>query len=193
MTSTVLDFLLSRRSSKPALLDAPGPSEAELCQILTAAARVPDHKKLTPWRFVIFSGEGRADFGEKLADICAREEAGVPSEVRLETERQRFLRAPLVIAVIASPAVPSPVPEIEQTLSAGAACFNLCLAANALGYGTSWITEWYAFSPGVRELLGLGASEQVAGFIYVGTARKAQPDRDRPDLGAITSRWTVGA
>jgi nitroreductase len=190
MTSTVLDFLLARRSSKPALLQEPGPSEAELGQILTAAARVPDHKKLTPWRFVVFAGEGRAAFGEKLAEICAREEAETPSDVRLETERQRFLRAPLVVAVVASPAMPSPVPEIEQTLSAGAACFNLCLAANAVGYGTSWITEWYAFSPGVREVLGLGESEQIAGFVYIGTASGAQPDRDRPDVEAITTHWT---
>ena len=193
MTSTVLDFLLSRRSSKPALLEAPGPSEEELTRILTAAARVPDHKKLTPWRFVVFAGESRAAFGEKLAEICAREEAEAPSDVRLETERQRFLRAPLVVAVVASPAMPSPVPEIEQTLSAGAACFNLCLAANALGYGTSWITEWYAFSPGVRDVLGLGEKEQVAGFVYIGTASEAQPDRNRPDVEAITTHWTPTA
>jgi nitroreductase len=193
MTSTVLDFLLSRRSSKPTLLEAPGPSEVELTRILTAAARVPDHKKLMPWRFVVFAGEARAAFGEKLVEICAREEAEAPSDVRLETERQRFLRAPLVVAVVASPAMPSPVPEIEQTLSAGAACFNLCLAANALGYGTSWITEWYAFSPGVRDVLGLGEKEQVAGFVYIGTASEAQPDRDRPDVEAITTHWTPTA
>lgn len=191
MTPTVLDFLLTRRSSKPALLNAPGPAGEELRQILTAAARVPDHKKLTPWRFIVFSGDARARFGEKLAEVCAREEAEPPSDVRLETERGRFLRAPVVIAVIASPRLPPPVPEIEQTLSAGAACLNLCLAANALGYATSWITEWYAFSPGIREVLGLKAGEQVAGFVYIGTASEAQPDRDRPDVEAITTYWST--
>ncbi len=191
MTPTVLDFLLTRRSSKPALLSAPGPEGEELRQILTAAARVPDHKKLTPWRFIVFSGDARAAFGERLAEVCAREEAEKPSDVRLETERQRFLRAPVVVAVIASPRMPLPVPEIEQTLSAGAACFNLCLAANALGYGTSWITEWYAFSPGIREVLGLAPAEKVAGFVYIGTASEAQPDRDRPDLDAITTYWAA--
>jgi nitroreductase len=189
MTPTVLDFLLTRRSSKPALLGAPGPEGEELRQILTAAARVPDHKKLVPWRFILFTGEARAAFGEKLAEVCAREETEPPSEVRLETERGRFLRAPVVVAVIASPKRPPPVPEVEQTLSAGAACLNLCLAANALGYGTSWITEWYAFSPGIREALGLDENEQVAGFIYIGTASETQPDRDRPDLDAIATEW----
>ena len=189
MTATVLDFLLNRRSSKPALLAEPGPNAAQLRQILTAAARVPDHKKLVPWRFIVFEGDARAAFGAKLAAICATEDPESPSEVRLQTERERLTRAPVVVAVISRITMPKKVPEIEQTLSAGAACMNLCLAANALGFGTSWITEWYAFSQGARAALGLGDGEVVAGFVYIGTASEGQPDRDRPDLDAITQYW----
>lgn len=189
MSATVLDFLLTRRSSKPALMAEPGPSPAELRQILTAAARVPDHKKLVPWRFIVFEGDARAAFGAHLAEICAREEAESPSDVRLATERERFTRAPVVVAVISRIASPPRVPVIEQTLSAGAACMNLCLAANALGFATSWITEWYAFSEGVRGALKLGDGEVVAGFVYIGTASERQPDRDRPDLDQITEYW----
>ncbi len=189
MTATVLDFLLSRRSSKPALMAEPGPSPAQLRQILTAAARVPDHKKLVPWRFIVFAGDARAAFGDKLAAICATEEPDAPSEIRLQTERERLTRAPVVIAVISRVTQPQKVPAIEQTLSAGAACMNLCLAANALGFATSWITEWYAFSAGVRGALGLSEGEVVAGFVYIGTAAEKQPDRDRPDLDAITQYW----
>lgn len=185
----IVDFLLSRRSSKAALLAEPGPSAPELETILTAAARVPDHKKLAPWRFIVFEGDARRRFGEELAQVCAREAADDASEMRLETERGRFLRAPLVVCAVYSPKPNAPVPEIEQVLSAGAACFNLCLAANALGYGTSWITEWYAFSAGVAKVLGLGEGEKVAGFIYIGTATETQPDRDRPALADIVSRW----
>ena len=189
MNAIVMDFLLNRRSSKPALLANPGPSPEQLQQILTAAARVPDHKKLVPWRFIVFEGEARAAFGRELADICAKEEAEPPSDVRLQTERNRLTRAPLVVAVISRIAQPPKVPEIEQLLSAGAVCMNLCHAANAHGFATSWITEWYAFSPGVAALLGLEQGEAVAGFIYVGTASERQPDRDRPDLGTITTYW----
>ena len=82
-------------------------------------------------------------------------------------------------------------PEWEQVLSCGAACMNLCLAANALGFGTCWITEWYAYSAGVRAALGLGETEKVAGFIYIGTAKERQADRDRPVLASITTRWTA--
>ena len=86
---------------------------------------------------------------------------------------------------------PNPAaPEWEQVLSCGAACFNMCLAANALGFATCWITEWYSYSPAVRAALRLAANERMAGFIYIGTAKDTQPDRDRPQLAKIITRWT---
>lgn len=193
MSQPVLDFLLKRRSAKPPLLAEPGPTAEQLRQILTAATRVPDHKKLAPWRFIVFEGDARARFGDVLAEACSAEEREPPSEVRLDLERKRFLRAPLVIAAI-SRVVPNPgAPEWEQILSAGAACFSLCLAANALGFGTAWITEWYGYSPRVAAALGLAENERIAGFIYIGTEMERQSDRDRPDLDAIVSRWQAGA
>ena len=125
-----------------------------------------------------------------LLKACLAEEKETPSAARLEIERTRLLRAPTVVAVI-SRVTPNPgAPEWEQVLSCGAACFNLCLAANALGFGTCWITEWYSYSPAVRAALGLAANERMAGFVYIGTAKEGQPDRDRPQLAKIVTRWT---
>ncbi|MGF1651342.1 MAG: nitroreductase [Hyphomicrobiaceae bacterium] len=183
----LLAVLKTRRSSKPALLVDPGPSRDQLSEILMCAARVPDHKKLAPWRFVVFEGPARRTFGLHLERIAADRFPEEATEMRRETERNRFLRAPVVIAVISSPKMTDRVPEIEQVLSCGAACYNLCLAANAMGFGTSWITEWYSYDPGIAAVMGLEAHEKVAGFIYIGTAREAQPDRDRPDVGALTT------
>lgn len=189
MTNTMLEFLQKRRSAKAMLLATPGPTAAELDTILACAARVPDHKKLVPWRFIVFEGEARAAFGEVLARAVATEEKEPPSPVRLEMERSRLTRAPTVVCVI-SRVVPTPgAPEIEQLLSCGAAAFNLCLAANALGYGTSWLTEWYSFSSNVTKALGLAANERVAGFVYIGTDSAPQDDRDRPALADIVTRW----
>lgn len=189
VSGSVLDLLLTRRSVKAAMLAEPGPSPEQLTTILTAAARVPDHKKLEPWRFIVFEGDARARFGEALAKACAAEEREAPSHVRLEIERARLLRAPTVVAVV-SRVTPNPgAPEWEQVLSCGAVCMNLCVAANALGFGTCWITEWYSYSPGVRAALRLADNERVAGFVYIGTAKERQPDRERPDLAKITSRW----
>ena len=191
MSQDTLELLLKRRSSKAAMLADPGPSPQQLDTILTAATRVPDHKRMEPWRFVVFEGEARGAFGRVLLKACLAEDKETPSAARLETERTRLLRAPTVVAVI-SRTTPNPAaPEWEQVLSCGAACLNLCLAANAMGFGTCWITEWYAYSPGVRSALGLAANEKVAGFIYMGTANERQADRDRPDLSKITSRWTA--
>jgi len=190
MSQEFLDFLLQRRSVKPAMLAAPGPSPAQLETILTAAARVPDHKKLEPWRFIVFEGEARAAFGRVLLKACLAEDKETPSAARLETERTRLLRAPTVVAVI-SRVTPNPAaPEWEQVLSCGAVCFNMCLAANALGFGTCWITEWYSYSPAVHKGLGLAPNERMAGFVYIGTAKERQPDRERPQLAKIMSRWT---
>jgi nitroreductase len=189
MSNPALELLLSRRSVKPAGMAAPGPSPDQLNTILTAAARVPDHKKLVPWRFIVFEGDARAKFGEVIAAACAKEEKEPPSPARLETERGRLLRAPTVVAVV-SRVVPSPgAPEWEQVLSCGAACFNMCIAANALGFGSNWLTEWYSYSPHVRAALGLADNERLAGFVYIGTAVERQPDRERPDLAQIVQRW----
>ncbi|MEQ1669935.1 MAG: nitroreductase [Hyphomicrobium sp.] len=188
MNSSLLDFLKVRRSIKPDKLSGPGPTAAELTQILTAGSRVPDHKKLAPWRFIVFEGEARARAGEIFAEACVKEEKEPPSHVRLDLERGRFLRAPMVIAVVSS-LKPGKAPEWEQVLSAGAACYNTCLAANALGFGTCWITEWIAYSPLVKAGLGLSEHERIAGFVYIGRASEKPDDRERPDLADIVSRF----
>jgi len=189
MSQETIDLLLKRRSAKPAMLVAPGPSGEQLQTILTAAARVPDHKKLIPWRFVVFEGEARATFGRVILKACLAEEKETPTAGRLEMERMRLLRSPTVIAVISRTTPHAGAPEWEQVLSCGAACFSLCLAATALGFGTCWITEWYAYSPGVRAALRLAANERIAGFIYIGTAKERQPERERPQLSQIVTRW----
>ncbi len=189
MTQMLLDMLATRRSVKAAALTEPGPTAVQLDQILTVAARVPDHKKVEPWRFIVFEGAARAKFGQSIAEACQAEDKMPPSAARLETERQRLTRAPTVVAVISRVIETPGAPEWEQILSCGAACQNLCLAANAMGFGTCWITEWIAFSPRVRAALMLADNERVAGFVYIGTPRERQPDRERPALAKIVTRW----
>ena len=181
MSNQAIDLLLRRRSVSANSLSEPGPNEEQLTQILTAASRVPDHKKLAPWRFILFQGEARKEFGAVLAEACRLEEKE-PSAFRLETEAARFTRAPIVIAVI-SRVVPNPAaPEWEQILSAGAACQNMINAAAALGFGAQWITEWYGYSETVRQALKLAPNERVAGFVYIGTAKEKPDERERSKL-----------
>lgn len=189
MNTAFFEFLAARRSVKPDRLAAPAPTAEELNKILTVGTRVPDHKKLSPWRFIVFEGDARASAGEIFAKACEKEEREPPSHVRLDMERARFMRSPMVIAVISSVKPRPGAPEWEQVLSVGALCFNLCLAANSLGFGTSWLSEWIAYSPTVREAFGLTEHEKIAGFIYVGTPMEKPEERERPKLEAIVKHW----
>jgi nitroreductase len=189
MNTSIFEFLAARRSVKPDRLAEPGPNPEQLRQILTVGTRVPDHKKLAPWRFIVFEGDARKSMGEVFAKACEKEESQPPSHVRLELERGRFLRAPMVVAVVSSIKPRPGAPEWEQILSAAAVCFNTCLAANALGFGTSWITEWIAYSATVREALGLKEHERIAGFIYMGQPMEKPEERERPAIDAQMTRW----
>lgn len=188
MNSALFEFLNRRRSIKPDKLSGPGPAPDELTAILTAGMRVPDHKKMAPWRFIVFEGDARAKAGEIFAAACQQEDKEPPSHVRLDLERGRFMRAPLVIAVV-STIKPGKAPEWEQVLSAGAACYNTCLAANALGFGTCWITEWIAYSLAVKSALGLADNERFAGFLYIGRVSEKPEERERPNLADVVTRF----
>src|ERR1700751_2338769 len=185
-----LQLLKTRRSIKPIELAGPAPSAAEIETLLTVASRVPDHGKLVPWRFIIFEGEARLVAGEAIvAAFCAKYPQAKPEHV--EAERARLARAPLVIAVVSRAAPHVKIPEWEQVLSAGAAAMSLVLAAHALGYGASWITEWYAYDRGVLDAFGLGPHERIAGFLHIGRPSAPPEDRPRPPLEQIATRFAA--
>lgn len=180
-------YTLRRRSTPIHALTMPGPSEDELQSILSAAARVPDHGMLNPWHFIVFEGEAREHAGKILAE-CWKDEHESAPRAKLELESQRFLRAPLVIAVV-SRIREGKSPVWEQILSAGAACHNLCLAANAQGYGTQWVTEWYTYNETFCKKIGLDEYDHIAGFIYIGSTDRLPEERDRPELFEIVSHY----
>jgi nitroreductase len=183
----VLDFLSNRRSNLSKAMSEPGPSEAELERILTIGMRVPDHRKLSPWRITVWQGAARARIGETLRALYVEDNPDHPQE-RQDFEAKRFLRAPLVLGVYYAPVdCLRGTPKWEQQLSAGAVCFNLCLAAQASGYGAQWLTEWYAYDDRARDALGLNEEEDVAGFIHIGTPTLNASPRARPDLSDIVT------
>lgn len=183
-----LDLLLSRRSGSAKRMKGPGPSPDQVRTLIACATRVPDHGKLTPWRFVIFEGDARAKFGDVLVRALKTTEPDATGD-RIEQERTRFLRAPVIIGAISRVREGIAIPEWEQILSAGAACQTLCIAAHAMGFVANWITEWCAYHPVVHEALDLHAGERVAGFIYLGHPAEPLVDRPRPEFDAIAERW----
>jgi len=181
-------LLQTRRSLKPVELAGPGPSPAELDTLLTIASRVPDHGKLTPWRFIVFEGEARLKAGAAItAAFIAKYPDSKPEQI--EFERKRLARAPLVIAVVSKAAPHVKIPEWEQVLSSGAAAMSLVIAAHALGFGATWITEWYAYDRNVLDALGLAPHEKITGFVHIGHPIQVPEDRPRPALADIVTRF----
>jgi len=182
-------FLEMRRSNLAKEMSAPGPSADDIQRILNIAARVPDHRKLAPWRFLIFEGEARVHIGSHIRAAFDRDNPNAPEE-RAAFEGARFLRAPLVVAVVSAPVeCPRGTPEWEQVLSAGAVCYNLLLAAQSLGFGAQWLTEWYSYDAGVMAAMGVESGERIAGLIYIGSAQEKPSERARPDLEAKVKYW----
>ena len=183
-----LELLKTRRSFKAVELSGPAPSAAEIEQLLTVASRVPDHGKLTPWRFIVIEGEARERAGKLALEVKLAEKPDLDAPSR-EAELTRFSRAPLVVAVVSRAERHVKIPEWEQVLSAGAACMNLTVAANAMGFGSAWVTEWCAYDATFRARLGLGDNERIAGFVHIGRPTIVPEDRVRPDMDAIVTRF----
>ena len=164
----------------------PGPNAEDLATILTLAARAPDHGKLSPWRLVILQGDAKATFVKRLEAIAAAR----PDAAKAEAKLGKIRIPPLTVAVI-SRYSPGEIPEWEQRLSAGSVCTLMIIAAQAMGYGANWITDWYAYDEDAGRLLGLAENERMAGFVHIGTAAEAPMERVRPDMSAVVSDWSA--
>ncbi len=188
ISNPTLALLRRRRSVPPMTMTGPGPTGAEVEAILAIAARVPDHGKLAPWRFILFDGEGRRRAGDVIASVFEAENPGA-SAARLEAERTRLLHAPLVIGVVSRAGPHIKIPEWEQLLSAGAATMNLIVAANALGFATAWLTEWFSYDERVAQGLGLVGAERFVGFVHVGRPTVVVEDRVRPVMADLVTAF----
>lgn len=182
-------WLALRRSTPIALLSHPGPQPDLLAEILRVGMRVPDHGKLAPWRVLIFAGAAREPAGERLARCLIERDPAASTEMQTQ-ERQRFMRAPVVLGIVSNPVDSPKIPEWEQILSAGALCYNLLLAAQSAGFAGVWLTESCAYERNVAETFGLADSERFAGFVYLGTARDAPIERERPMSAEKMQYWT---
>lgn len=181
VVSPELEDRLARRRSAPAqALTVPGPTQNQIARILELGARTPDHGKLFPWRFVVLGPTSRATLATALAPLAQAQ----PQPDKARAVLGKLTAAPVTILVVSTPVHSQKVPVWEQQLSAGAVCMNLEHAAGALGFSTSWITDWYSYDAEALALLSLTKGEQVAGFIHIGTMAEPPLERPRPDLSA---------
>jgi nitroreductase len=180
----VINFLRTRRSVPAKTMTGPGPDDTQVQEIINIAARVPDHGKLTPWRFIRYSPDYCVVLGENFVKRALERNPDLNKEMQT-IERERFTRVPVVVGVISRATEHPKIPQWEQILSAGAAAMNLLIAANAYGWDAQWLTEWIAFDETLAESLGVKTQERIAGFIYMGTRTLPKTDRERPALDRI--------
>jgi nitroreductase len=185
--TTPATLIATRRSGKPRDMVAPGPDDAQMARILTAAMRVPDHGKLAPWRFVVIEADRRDAFATLLQQAWRHEHA-TSDRPDIEAISQFARQAPGLVVVFSTPVTDSKIPRWEQELSAGAACMAMLAATHAEGLVGGWLTGWAAYSPMVVDALGHPGAK-IAGFLFLGTAGKEPAERPRPSYDSIVSRW----
>lgn len=178
-----LRLLAERRSSTAQTLGPPGPTAEQLHDLIRLAARVPDHGKLNPWRFVVMEGEAKAKLVERLRVLALTQSNPGKAEAALMK-----LAAPPISVMVVFSEKPPVKPVWEQQLSAAAVCMTFLIAAEAMGFGANWITDWYSYDAAGRAALGLSENERVAGFIHLGTPPEPPLERVRPDLSTLVTR-----
>ena len=173
------DGLLSRRSVPPRLVGAPAPTQADIDDMLAAAVCAPDHGAIRPWRFHVLQGEA----------LKKREPGARPETI--EKERNRPLRAPLIIAACAKIDLSRAdrIPALEQIVAVGAACQNILLAAHGKGFGAMMLTGANARDRHVKAAFGLAGPDEIVGFIYIGTPTGPAFEKQRPDPAEFTTIW----
>lgn len=184
----LIAHLSTRRSTPFPLMADPGPSADELAAMLKLAARVPDHGKLAPWRFIVIPRAAGAALNAFCEATVLADDPSVEA-ARLDKERMRFTRAPVCVAIVSTAGPHPKIPEWEQVLSGGAVGLNLLHAAAAHGFGGNWVTEWCAYDRRFHDRLGLAPHERIIGFVHIGTPTGKAEDRIRPDMAAIVTTF----
>lgn len=186
-TDSVLDVIRQRRSISRVRPERPPRALVE--QVLAAGLQAPNHHRTEPWRFIVLAGEAREDLGRVMEDSLRARLPDPDTEAArgmLEKERNKPLRAPVLIAVAVIPSDNPKAIEIEEVASGAAAVENMLLAAESLGLGAMWRTGDAAYDPAVKRFLGLPASAHIASFVYLGYPDMPQLPERRRDVDTYT-------
>ncbi|MDZ7862263.1 nitroreductase [Acidovorax sp.] len=181
-----LQTLLSRYSLGVKHLVTPAPDDAALAQMAAAALRAPDHGELVPFRLAVVQGEAR----ERLAKLFAEHAQARGKDAEgIAMERERALRAPLTVAVIARIDLGHTlVPAHEQWMAVGGAVANFLNAAHALGFAGKMLSGDKARSPKLIEAFCV-PGETLVGWVVLGTPARTPRGDGRKDNANTLSYW----
>ncbi len=188
---TVLAALRARRSNGRVKPD-PVP-RALVERVIEAATWAPNHHRTEPWHFVVLTGAARNRLGEVMAaSLVARldDPTDERAVTRLEKERNKPLRAPVLIAVAALPAPAPRAVEVEEVAAVAAAVQNMLLAVEALGLGAIWRSGDAAYDPAVKTFLGLPDDAHLLAIVYLGYPEyRPSDEQERPGDATMHTTW----
>ena len=179
--NNLIHFLKTRRSTTAKTMIPGHIKKSDLNNILACGIRVPDHGALNPWSLTVISDKSRSRIGEEILvpEYILNYPGATKEEINFE--KNRFLRASAVIAVLFKPVSHPKIPLWEMELSTGAVCANILVAAQSLGYAAQWLTEWYSYNDKmIKAVGGNPETDKLAGFIYIGNKEKEPIERRRP-------------
>src|SRR6266567_4707283 len=165
----VFDLIKRRRSIGKMTGERPTREQIEL--LLEAATHAPNHHKVQPWKFIVLAGNAREELGTVMAMSLAdrlEETSSEKAQAILNKERNKPLRSPVVIVVVAETPKQPKVMEIENIEAAAAAVQNMLLTAEEMGLACMWRTGDAAYDARVKRWLGLEPEDAIVAFVYVG-------------------------
>ncbi len=167
------------------------PSRQQIERLLEAATHAPNHHNAQPWHFVVLAGQARAEIGGIMADSLVtrlEDPKGPTGQALIAKERNKLMRAPVVIAVISEHAQQPNVLDIENIEATAAAVENMLLVADELELAAMWRTGEPAHDPTVKSRLGFSEQDEIVAFLYVGYPTIQAPIRE-PIPFSEKTRW----
>lgn len=185
---SVMEIIARRRSISK--MTAERPTREQIERILEAATHAPNHHNTQPWKFFVLAGQSRAELGAIMAESLLARSGDLDSEkgrAKLEKERNKLMRAPVVIVVTAEYPQQNNVVEVENVEAVAAAVQNMLLVAEELGLAAMWRTGDAAYDPRVKQWFGLAPEDHIVAFLYLGyPAIPRQERRPLPFQGKTT-------
>lgn len=165
----VFEVIKRRRSTGK--MNGERPTREQIEILLEAATHAPNHYHVQPWKFIVLAGNAREELGIVMAlSLANRLEETTSEKARaiLQKERNKPLRAPVVIVVVAESPKQPKVKEVENIEAVSAAVQNMLLTAEEMGLACMWRTGDAAYDPQVKQWLELESGHQIVAFLYVG-------------------------
>jgi len=186
---TVFETIKRRRSIGK--MSEQRPTHAQIERMLEAATHAPNHHKVEPWRFFVLAGKARIELGAIMEHSLAarmKDTTSDKAQAALQKERDKPLRSPVLIVVVAEHPKQPNVIDIENVAATAAAVQNMLLTAEEMGLACMWRTGDAANDPHVKQWLDIAPEDHIVAFVHVGFSAIPHLER-RPAHAETKTAW----